>query len=51
MTEIDKALRQKPVCWSQASADAEAVDYTDSRIEIRLFLLLLRLAGGYTFRE
>jgi hypothetical protein len=29
MTEIDKALRQTPVCWSQASADAESVDYTD----------------------
>jgi hypothetical protein len=29
MTEIDKALRQKPVCWSQAYADAESVDSTD----------------------
>jgi hypothetical protein len=29
MTEIDKALRQTPACWSQASAVAESVDYTN----------------------
>jgi hypothetical protein len=29
MTEIGKALRQIPGWWSQASAVAESVDYTD----------------------
>jgi hypothetical protein len=37
MTEIDKALRQKPVCWSQASAVPESVDYTDLDMKSDVF--------------